>query len=267
MARIQILTKTSLLTAGSALVMSMSLPAMLFMGIARPNAAQPVQISNASAVVELFTSQGCSSCPPADRLIGEMAASPNLLALSFPVDYWDYIGWKDTLAQPAFTARQKAYASARGDGQVYTPQAIINGLNHAVGSQKPEIEAAIRATKGKDGALTLPLDVSVLDNKISIHLGASSSSSTKSAGIWLLGVTHAKNVAIGRGENAGSSVIYTNVVRSMTKIGEWNGSEVHVDASTETAKNSGSDGFVVLVQGGTTTRPGPILAAAKSVGL
>ena len=88
------------------------------------------------AVLELFTSQGCSSCPPADELFATMATDPELITLSLPVDYWDRLGWKDTFANPAFTARQKAYAADRGDARVYTPQAVINGAKHAVGSQR-----------------------------------------------------------------------------------------------------------------------------------
>src|ERR1700732_4753488 len=88
--------------------------------------------SRGPSVVELFTSQGCSSCPPADRILGQLARDPKVLAISFPVDYWDYIGWKDTLATPSYTARQKAYASTSGKRQVYTPQVIVNGLTDAV---------------------------------------------------------------------------------------------------------------------------------------
>src|SRR6266436_5087035 len=88
------------------------------------------------AVVELFTSQGCSSCPPADKLLSELAADPSLVAISVPIDYWDYLGWKDTLADHRNTARQKAYAHTRGDGQVYTPQVVVNGSLHALGSDK-----------------------------------------------------------------------------------------------------------------------------------
>src|ERR687884_289212 len=91
-------------------------------------------VASPQAVVELFTSQGCSSCPPADAMLGELARRPDVIALSLPVDYWDYLGWKDTLAQPAFSARQRAYAGARGDRQVYTPQVIVNGATPCVGS-------------------------------------------------------------------------------------------------------------------------------------
>ena len=92
------------------------------------------------AVVELFTSQGCSSCPPADALLADLARQPDIVALSFPVDYWDYLGWKDTLAHSAFTARQKAYAHSRSDRQVYTPQMIVNGKKPCIGSDRAQIE-------------------------------------------------------------------------------------------------------------------------------
>ena len=101
-------------------------PALLIAGFviasfAGARAAEP------RAVLELFTSQGCSSCPPADRLVGQLANDPSLIALSVPIDYWDYLGWRDTLANPAHSARQRAYARVRGDGQVYTPQIVVNG--------------------------------------------------------------------------------------------------------------------------------------------
>src|ERR1043166_9009946 len=96
------------------------------------------------AVVELFTSQGCSSCPPADRLLGELARDPTLVAMSLPIDYWDYIGWKDTLAKPRHTVRQRFYARTRGDGDVYTPQVVINGVSHAVGNDKAARARAAR---------------------------------------------------------------------------------------------------------------------------
>jgi hypothetical protein len=101
------------------------------------------------AVVELFTSQGCSSCPAADKLLGELAADPSLVPISVPIDYWDYLGWKDTLADPRNTARQKAYAYARGDGQVYTPQVVVNGAVHALGSDKAAIEHARPAIRAR----------------------------------------------------------------------------------------------------------------------
>jgi len=99
------------------------------------------------AVVELFTSQGCSSCPPADARLAELARRPDVIALTLPVDYWDYLGWKDTLAQPEFSVRQRAYSHGRGDRAVFTPQMVVNGMAACVGSDKAAIERAMeRAT-------------------------------------------------------------------------------------------------------------------------
>src|SRR5712671_7573609 len=118
-------------------------------------------------VVELFTSQGCSSCPPADQLLGELAQDPSLVSVSVPVDYWDYLGWKDTLADPRNTARQKAYAHARGDGQVYTPQVVVNGSLHALGSDKAAIELAIAASR-KNGAMSLLPTLTVGEGRLNV---------------------------------------------------------------------------------------------------
>src|SRR6516225_7595569 len=119
--------------------------------IIRPANADP------RAVVELFTSQGCSSCPPADNIIGELAKDPSIIALSMPIDYWDYLGWKDTLADARFSARQKAYSQARGDREVYTPQAVINGSAHVIGSDRAGIESAIGATSKTEGVVSVPV--------------------------------------------------------------------------------------------------------------
>src|SRR5438034_11515020 len=113
------------------------------------------------AVIELFTSQGCSSCPPADRLVGELARDPSIVAMSLPVDYWDYLGWKDTLANPRHTARQRGYARIRGDREVYTPRSVINGAAHALGSDKAAIDAAILATKADPSTLSVPVKLAV----------------------------------------------------------------------------------------------------------
>src|SRR5713226_8836092 len=99
--------------------------------------------AQARGVIELFTSQGCSSCPPADRLLAELERDPSLIALSWHIDYWDNLGWKDTFSQPAFTARQKAYDAVRGEGEVYTPQVVVNGASQIVGSNRSQMDAAI----------------------------------------------------------------------------------------------------------------------------
>jgi len=135
------------------------------------SAAAPYSLAQAEprAVIELFTSQGCSSCPPADQLLGELADDPSLVSVSVPVDYWDYLGWKDTLADPRNTARQKAYAHARGDGQVYTPQVVVNGSLHALGSDKAAIELAIAASR-KNGAMSLLPTLALTDGRLNVSV-------------------------------------------------------------------------------------------------
>ena len=218
------------------------------------------------SVIELFTSQGCSSCPPADVLLGELAKDPSVVALSFPVDYWDYIGWKDTLASPACAARQKAYAAARGDGQVYTPQAVVDGIVHAVGSDSAELRSAMQSAAARKNVLTVALKLSVANGNLHVDVPAASGDSLKSAGLWLIRVAHKRSVAIGRGENAGHSVTYTNVVRGMVKFGDWSGDARGFDVK-EPVPDGDADGYVVLLQASSGGRPGNILAAVKSAGL
>lgn len=214
-------------------------------------------------VVELFTSQGCSSCPPADRILGRLARDPNTLALSFPVDYWDYIGWKDTLAAPIYTARQKAYASASGKGQVYTPQVIVNGLTDAVGSDLEAIEQAERDTVKRGGVLSVPLTVVERGGKIDISVGAADSASPRAGGVYLLALASSRTVTVQRGENAGSTLTYFNVVRAMTKLGDWNGAAINLDADLSQGHLDGADSYAVIVQAGGHTQPSAILAAAR----
>jgi hypothetical protein len=227
----------------------------------------PVLLASADAspraVVELFTSQGCSSCPPADALLAELAQRPDLVALTLPVDYWDYLGWKDTLAQPAFTARQRAYAHGRSDRQVYTPQIIFNGARPCVGSDRAEIEALIAAPPG--GA-RLPVEVSAgeRDGTVWVEIGAASDQ--PAADVWIMPVLRSRTVAIGRGENGGRSVTYANVVRAMTRIGEWRGEATRLEVPAATARAEG-DGYVVLLQVTHGAKLGAILGAAKSAGL
>ena len=123
-------------------------------------------------LVELFTSQGCSSCPPADKLLGELVKRKDVIALTFPVDYWDYLGWKDTLASPANSKRQRAYAKMRGDRQVYTPQMVINGHTHVIGNRSDHVEKAIASLAGKAGQL--PIKVNLTASKSTITVAANS---------------------------------------------------------------------------------------------
>ena len=229
-----------------------ALAAALLSALARPAAAGP------QAVVELFTSQGCSSCPPADALFVELARRPELVALTLPVDYWDYLGWKDTLAHPSFTARQRAYAHRRSDRQLYTPQAIVNGTKPCVGSDRTQIEAWI--------APSLPVEVSAVERDGTVAIEIAESATETAADVWVLPVLRSQTVQIGRGENGGRTVTYANVVRGVIRVGEWRGAATRLEVPLATARGE-ADGYVVLLQMTHGTKPGRILGAAKSPGL
>lgn len=214
------------------------------------------------AVVELFTSQGCSSCPAADALFAELAKDPRLITLTLPVTYWDYLGWKDTLGQEAFSKRQKLYAKARGDGQIYTPQAVVNGSTHIVGSDKGGIDKLVKE-QGKDG-FPVKIDLAEADGALHINLGTAPFTGEKPAVVLLLQVSRTATVPIERGENSGKTVTYANVVRGISRIGEWNGAAATLTVPLETVRSAAkADSYVVLVQGDPYARQSAILGAAR----
>ncbi len=212
------------------------------------------------ALVELFTSQGCSSCPAADKLLGELASDPSLVAISLPIDYWDYLGWKDTLASPADTARQRAYARVRGDRQVYTPQVVVNGSTHALGSDRNAIERAIVQTDRNAAIMSVPVVMSIGGSKLNVRV--ESSARDHSGGeVWLCPLAKSVQVRIGRGENRGRTVTYHNVVRRWIKLGDWNGVESTWSVPIANIETDEIDAAAVMVQQGTHDRPGIILGA------
>lgn len=240
-------------------------PLLLMGSASRGEPAAQIELG-APAVVELFTSQGCSSCPPADKLLASYARGRDVIALSLPVDYWDYIGWKDTFASPAFSARQKAYAVKRGDGHVYTPQVVVDGLRHAVGSDLNALRAMVKESFGHKGALKVSIAAKLEGDKLVCNLGAAAPGAPAKAGLWLYRISGSREVSIGRGENRGRKVVYVNVVRSMHKAGEWAGKPVRIEIPAEALKRGDGDGWVLLLQAGDIDRPGVILAAAKAPG-
>ena len=211
------------------------------------------------AVIELFTSQGCSSCPSADRLLGELSRDRTLIALSLSVDYWDYLGWKDTLALPAHTQRQRGYAKSRGDRQVYTPQAVINGVAHAVGSDRAALARAIAQSRSKPGTMAVPVNLSNVDGRITVAIPDSSSDARGE--VWLCGLKKAAAVQISRGENRGRTVTYHNVVRGWRKLGDWSGKSASWTMSRSDLK-AGVDEAAVIVQERPNGHPGRVLGAA-----
>jgi hypothetical protein len=213
------------------------------------------------ALLELFTSQGCSSCPAADKLLGELAVDPSLVVMSDPIDYWDYLGWKDTLASPAHSARQRAYARARGDRQVYTPQIVVNGAMHVLGSDRAAIERTIEQTDQKPVVMSLPVLMSVGGANLTVKI--QSAENEHSAGeVWLCPLAKAVQVAIGRGENRGRTITYHNVVRRWLKLGDWAGAQANWTIPIADLKADEADAAVVMVQEGSRDKPGIILGTA-----
>ena len=210
--------------------------------------------AGAPKVLELFTSQGCSSCPPADRLFAKLADDPQFIVLSLPVDYWDRLGWKDTFAKHAFTERQYAYARGRGDGQVYTPQAVVNGSEHANGANRRAIDASAETTS----ELSVPVNAERSGDDIVVSVGGGA---PQDATIVVLPYLASRDVAVGRGENAREKLTYTNIVRDIVPIAEWSGSAVTRTVPSDRYKDF--DGVVVLLQAGTPENPGAILGAAR----
>jgi hypothetical protein len=227
--------------------------------IIRPAHADP------RAVVELFTSQGCSSCPPADRIIGELAKDPSIIALSMPIDYWDYLGWKDTLADSRFSARQKAYSQMRGDREVYTPQVVVNGSAQVIGSDRASIERAMGDTEKLKGVMSVPVSMTLAEKQINISVAASGKGPAVAHGeVWICSISKAVPISIGRGENSGRQITYYNVVRNLLKVGDWNGSPGSWTVPLENVSREGVDAAVVYVQDGNRDKPGAMLGAAYS---
>jgi hypothetical protein len=228
----------------------------------------PAWAGEPRAVIELFTSQGCSSCPAADKLIGELAHDPTLVTMTLPVDYWDYLGWKDTLALHGHSKRQRAYAESRGDREVYTPQVVVNGVVHVLGSDKGAIEQAIARTTRTASPLTLPVTMTVSDGKVTVNV-PDAKDAHHSGEVWLCPISGKVSVTIDRGENRGHTLIYTNVVRRWVKLGDWSGKAESF--STPVSNLAGADYALkdidrlsVVVQSGFTAKPGLMLGAATT---
>ncbi|MBV2361260.1 DUF1223 domain-containing protein [Thalassococcus sp. CAU 1522] len=203
-------------------------------------------------VVELFTSQGCSSCPPADEILGSLADRDDVIPLALHVDYWDYIGWKDSFAQPGFTKRQKGYAQTGGRRSIYTPQMVINGQEDVVGSHPMKVADLIQKHREspKKAAVTLERRGN------SLVIRAKANGQIAPCDIHLVRYKPSESVKIRRGENAGQTLAYSHIVKDWSVVGRWDGA---LDFET-TVQINGSDPVVVLVQ---TPRYGPIIAAAR----
>ena len=218
---------------------------------ARGDAARPT-------VVELFTSQGCSSCPPADAHLGELAARPDILALAFHIDYWDYIGWKDPFASKHFTGRQYGYARSLGKRGVYTPQMVIDGRHDAVGSRPGEVRAGL--DKAAQDAAAVPVRLARDADGLAIAVDAGAGTACD---IWVVAYDDRHTTEIKRGENEGRSLTEYNIVRDIWLAGEWTGEpwSGRVDPARLARMGLDPDRVAVLVQ---AKGQGPIMGAAST---
>jgi hypothetical protein len=213
----------------------------------------PASAEQRAVVVELYTSQGCSSCPPADALFSELSENEDVIAIALHVDYWDYIGWKDEFGQPAHADRQRAYAAKAGRRSIYTPEMVVNGQTDIVGAKPMALSKAIAMYK--DAGQRMQLDVQRSDSGLSIK-GTVPSGVAGLLDIHVLHVTPAKTSEITRGENKSNTFEYTNIAHDWRLAGTWDGqSPLEMAISV-----SGDDPIVVLVQ---TAGAGPIIAAAR----
>jgi hypothetical protein len=231
------------------------------LGMLAANSPALAQKAALRALIELFTSQGCSSCPPADKLMAELGRDPALVTMSLAIDYWDYLGWKDTLALKGHGDRQKDYAKMRGDREVYTPQVVVNGVMHVAGSDKAAIERAIEQTQRDAGAMHVPVTVTLVGDKVSVELPAAALDGHEPAEVWLCPITKKVPVAIERGENRGHTITYSNVVRRWVKLGEWTGKAESYNVSVKDFQNGEIDQVAVIVQSGGRNSPGLMLGA------
>jgi len=211
-------------------------------------------------LVELYTSQGCSSCLPADQLQAELADRPDVLALTFPVDYWDYLGWHDTLARPANTHRQMEYSKRSRSGRVFTPQMLIDGAISVVGGER---ETVLDKINDREMVASLvPLSIEVKDDSVSVEVpsapGALNGSETGKATLWLFPFDKMHVVHIGAGENAGHFGRYSHVVEDVAAMGQWSGNGAKFEHTLEESDRH-HFGYAAVLQ---EDQAGPVLGVA-----
>jgi hypothetical protein len=213
--------------------------------------------SSPKAVLELFTSEGCSSCPPADALLTSLGKQSDVIALSYHVDYWDYIGWTDTFGTETNSDRQRGYSRAWGGKQIYTPQLVVNGAKGVVGSRKNEVQDAM-------GSAKLPLGVTLNPNVDMLEVSIDGQAGLPEATVWLVTYIDKAQVLVERGENKGKNIEYTNIVTGHQVLGMWDPvAGAHLKLPLDQVLGQKSNGAVILVQQSKNGLPGPILGAAS----
>ena len=221
--------------------------------------ARADEATGLKGVVELFTSQGCSSCPPADRALKTLAQRGGIVAHSYHVDYWNYRGWADTLASPENTARQYAYARSLGRSGVYTPQAILNGRDHLKGTDAETLDGRLEALRAKGQGMTVPVKTSRKGDELAIRIGAGEGR----ADVVIVYFRQQQTVEVLDGENTGKTIDYVNSVTDVQTVGIWDGGALDLILPAKMIGTNGTDGFAILLQSsGPGGNPAAILGAA-----
>jgi hypothetical protein len=220
------------------------------------------QSGSSPVVVELYTSEGCSSCPPADALLFDLREEHDVIALAFHVDYWDYLGWQDRFAKHDFTNRQRAYARSLGSPMVYTPQLVVNGADHVVGSARGQVYAAIASAR-TDRAVNLDIGLTMSDHQ-ALTVSIPAADYHGEATIWFVRYALNEETPVSSGENAGRTLRHANVVEELTAIGMWKGEAMDITLPWEAIEGDREDyegfGCAIIVQ---PEGLGPILGARE----
>ncbi len=214
-------------------------------------AASPAEAGKArqvSGVVELFTSQGCHSCPPADKVLVDLADEGEVIALGYHVDYWDYLGWKDTLGSPEYTKRQYGYARTLGERSVYTPQAVVNGRAHLNGGDRRSIDRLISQMAPEGSGLPIKINVEEVGDGLVIEADKGDVNALGDAHLVLVYFDKAKDVKIDRGENRGKTITYANIVTGLQTAGMWHGDAIRYELPMSEISKHGDGGCAVLLQ-------------------
>lgn len=240
-----LLSIASVIALGSAALALVAVPASADSTKARPK-----------AVVELFTSQGCAQCPPADALLTSLASTDDVVALAYHVDYWDYVGWEDTFGDAVYSDRQRDYAKSWGSSRIYTPQMVVNGAKAVVGSRRNEVHGAL------DGA-SLPLSVDIVHQGDMLKIAIPPKANMDDAVVWMVTYLDRADVNIDTGENAGKTMVYTQVVTGRQVLGMWEGATgANLKLPLPEVLREHNSGIAVIVQQERNGLPGPILGAA-----
>lgn len=226
-------------------------PVLILTALAAPVAA----VSQESpVVVELFTSQGCSACPPADAILAELAGWPDVVALALHVDYWDYLGWKDSFGKAQHSKRQRAYAKAAGKRSLYTPQMIVQGADRVGGADADRVAALIAEHRARPAEAEV--DMAREGDRLAVRITAANPGGVGPSEVYLVRYIDEASVTIEQGENAGYSIDYANVVTDWNSVGRWDGvSPIELDLTLP-----GAGPVAVIVQ---NERLGPVVAAGK----